>query len=54
MEGILNNADTKKHFEIAIDIIRGTNKLLNKTMAHWVQNTSVINKVLCRPLKTQA
>ena len=31
------NADTKNHNEITLNAIRGTNELLNETMATWGQ-----------------
>lgn len=51
MEVILKNADTKNHNEITLDIIRGTNVLLNETMATWGKDASEINEVLYRLLK---
>ncbi len=42
------NADTKNHNAITINVIRGTNILLNETMATWGQDASEVNEVLYR------
>ena len=44
------NADTKNHNAITINVIRGTNILLNETMATWGQDASEVNEVLYRLL----
>jgi len=50
MEGILKNADTKNHNETTLNAIRGTNILLDETMATWGQDASEVNEVLYRLL----